>query len=1080
MTGLRGVLFVWCASAMMLLPTTSSGQTATAPETGPVATSVVSRATGPVADISVALLNGDSLATASGADMLLGELAKVLEASTGLHVLDRDHVQKLLSEHKLSMTGVVRQPLKQGQMLGAKYLLYMEQEQNATARTTAIIAIEVSSGNVIWERAFALDAINDPKTIGRWASGVARDVLAAMTANEQRRDRPTATVLAVANRSRSSRLDFLEGSLQGLLEDLLESQSYRVLRRHNPGLLAKETTLGISGMVRPDAAVLAEAADLVITASFAESPSGDVAFEQTPIKLTLGLKRRTESGRDIPFTFTLAEMKKFTSELRSSLPAVGVASGATTTPADNQISQRLEATRLMAELKDLPYTAPLEDHRRQIELAQRVIYLDPSAKEAYYHLGISLDALTRKTWHQGGSHEGSSQDTADVLSRYLHFPKTNPEHVRWAFSYLAAHEDVLNKDSPEKNLPLLAEYVRWRHEQDPVNPPEWTCWPPLYFEGWWDKHPQDRVDFYTWLDKLYEQKKHLSVVPFKLAFAYDQLKQYNQAAEYLYDGLVSHRLGQLELNGVTGGEVTGWWQSGRPRELAKLLDAKRSAELLARLNAATEQRGANLSGMYGATYGNAKDLYDYIYRADRERIDKVRYPATQPEAVPLGQTLVQSVIVRQTRSRLWVQGGTTDGTLALFFSEDGRSWRTMNTPEQMTKIRGYENRAESENHVVSIVQLGDEVLFATLNAGLFVYDRQKDAWRKYGPKEGLAAKAIAQMTGSADGKSAWIAGGGFVCRYQDGKLFLPKAKIDLFPDGMVACGDHLLMISDEQLLAIQPESGSKAVLLTRLQQQGLLPVPPIFRGPPRSYNAGVNTWQRLLAVGEKVYFVGEHGLAVLTTDGNPIGLFRADTFCRWNELGGWVLGNCPLPPCPLLEVILDDQKPSLLWLVSKENDVIPPYEFGYAIYPKESWNSILDIGGDTTCFITAFDTESNRFSKPVRTKAPFTHAQPFGDYVYLTGRTFSRLPKKLWVVDQPPSKDDQPPRVECPDTTLGRASRALLLGNKEEARSHLQAALDAGIAPAEVKRMLQALAAQSQPATRPTSPSTHAATVPVH
>ena len=38
----------------------------------------------------------------------------------------------------------------------------------------------------------------------------------------------------------------------------------------------------------------------------------------------------------------------------------------------------------MAELKDLPYVAPLEKHRRQIELAQRVIYLDQSAKEALY------------------------------------------------------------------------------------------------------------------------------------------------------------------------------------------------------------------------------------------------------------------------------------------------------------------------------------------------------------------------------------------------------------------------------------------------------------------------------------------------------------------------------------------------------------------------------------------------------------------------------------------------------------------------------------------------------------------------
>lgn len=575
-------------------------------------------------------------------------------------------------------------------------------------------------------------------------------------------------------------------------------------------------------------AVLSKPADLVVPASFMESPSGDVAFEQTPITLTLGVKRRTKSTRHTSLSFTLTEMKKLTSELRSALPASGVASGGTPAP-DDGISRRLEAARLMAKLKHLPYIAPLEDHRRQIELAQRVIYLDPSAKEAHYRLGISLDALTRSTWHRGGSHEGSSKDTADALSKYLQFPRTNAEHVRWAFSYLSAHLSVLNKESPQKNLAILTEYICWRHKQDPINPPVWTCWPSYYFNDWWRRHPQERLEFYLWIDRLYEKKKHLSVFPFRIAYAYDQLKEHEKAAEYLYDGLVSHRLAQIQLNSAVGGEVGGWWQSCRPRELAKLLDEKRSSELLTRLNGATEKRGTGL------------------YRADRKRIGKLQCQTVQPEAVPLGRTLVQSVIVRQTKAGLWMQGGTTDGTMVLLFSEDGRSWRAMKTPEQMTKIRGYANLAESENHVVSIVQLGDEVLFATLRAGLFVYDSQKDVWREYGSKEGLPAQSIAQMTASADGKSAWIAGGGFLCRYQDGKIFLPKAKIDLFPDSLASCGDRLLMICDGQLLAVKPESGSKTVLLTRLQQQGLLPVPPIFYGPtgstmPASIPGGDCSW----------------------------------------------------------------------------------------------------------------------------------------------------------------------------------------------------------------------------------------------
>jgi hypothetical protein len=893
---------------------------------------------------------------------------------------------------------------------------------------------------------------------------MARDALAAMTANEQRCGRPTATVLSVANRSQSARLNFLEGSLGGLLEDLLESQGYRVLRRNNAGLLAKETTLGVSGMVRPDAAVLAEAADLVVTASFAESPSGTVAFEQTPINLTLGLKRRSESNRDVAFTFTLEEMKKLTDSLRSVLPAAGAAARVTTAPMDDLVSQRMEAARLMAELKDLPYMAPLEDHRRQIKLAQRVIYLDPSAKEVYYRLGISLDSLTRQTWGRGQAHEGSSQDTADALSRYLHFPRTDPEHVRWAFTYLAVHEDVLNKDTPGKFLPLLAEYVRWRHEQDPVNPPIWTCAPGFYSERWWEGHAKERYEFYTWIDSLYQQKKHLSVVPFRLALACDQLKQYDKAAEYLYDGLVSHRLGQLELNGVTGGEVSSWWQSGRSRELAKFLDAKRSAELLARLGGGVPKADTGLAAMYGPAYGTAKNLYEYRYHADRQRIAGMRQETAPSEAVPVGQTLIQSLIVRRTKAGLWVQGGTDEGTMAVFFTEDGRSWRALKAPEEMGKILGYEGLAVSRNHVVSIVQLDSEVLFATANVGLFVYNRQADTWRSYGVQQGLPAKHIAQMAASADGKFAWIAGGGFLCRYQDGRIFLGKGKMDMSPDGLVACGEHPLILNEDRSLVLNPEGQGSKPLFTRAQLRPLVPTPPRFDGLSRSYYAGAHTCQRLQLIDKNIYLACDQGLAVLTSDGRPVRLWRPDDFYHWNNLGGWVLGNCPLPPCSLLEVLRDDRKPGLLWLVSKDNDIIPPYSFAYGTYPKKLWGAFAKFGDDTACFITAFDTETTRFSKPIRTKSFFAHAQPFGDYVYLTGRTFSRLPKSLWVVDQPGSQTDQPPKVECPDTPVGRASGALLLGQRDQAVKQLQEALSRGIAPDEIRKTLRDLAAQSRPA----------------
>jgi hypothetical protein len=107
--------------------------------------------------------------------------------------------------------------------------------------------------------------------------------------------------------------------------------------------------------------------------------------------------------------------------------------------------------------------------------------------------------------------------------------------------------------------------------------------------------------------------------------------------------------------------------------------------------------------------------------------------------------------------------------------------------------------------------------------------------------------------------------------------------------------------------------------------------------------------------------------------------------------------------------------------------------------------------------LTAYDTKANLFSAPVRTAMPFTHAQPFGDHVYLTGRTFGRLPKKLWVVDQKPTDDSL--HVRCPDTPFGRASEALLRGDLAGAERLILSVIDAGasVAVPEAKAALEQL-----------------------
>ncbi|HUT58268.1 MAG TPA: hypothetical protein VNA25_10515, partial [Phycisphaerae bacterium] len=453
------------------------------------------------------------------AEAIRADLAKALEADAEFRVLDRDHISKVLREHALSLSGAVQAPVQAGRMLGANYLIYAVPETGGPRPTLGLLCIEVSSGNVLYEKAVALGRPQESAATPSWVPEIVAGLKACIHQAEQSRGRPSATVLSVTNKSESRRLAFLEDSLRGILEDMLEAKGYRVLRRRYAGLLAGETALGTSGLVRPDAAVLAEAADLVVAASFAETPSGDTPFERTPIRLNLTVTPKGGAAADRVIPFTLAGMKDILPELERTIPSRGA-----TAPAKDLTlaGQRIEAARLMADLKPLPYAEPMELHQRQVETARRIIYLDPSAKDAYYYLGASLDALMSPSLHnRSGTIPWTPQacrQIADLMMTYLRFPEIDPEKVKSAYGYAMTHLTAYPQERWDEAYALMVQCVRWRHGLDPVNPPD-ICWPENRFSDWWDAHPAERLAFLNWMDGLYTRKKHLSVFPYRVAAA---------------------------------------------------------------------------------------------------------------------------------------------------------------------------------------------------------------------------------------------------------------------------------------------------------------------------------------------------------------------------------------------------------------------------------------------------------------------------------------------------------------------------------------------------------------------------------
>ena len=1010
-------------------------------------------ATGQAANIRVAVLSIPP-GTASRSDLILGELAKLLEATPGTQVLDRDHVQKLLDEHRLSITGVVRQPIKQGGMLGAKYLLYMEQQQNATAQTTVFLCIEVGSGNIVWERIVAPDSTAETKTIEKLASELADDLRAALVAHTQLQGRNSATVLTVTNRSQSGRLGFLENSLQGMLEALLESHGYRVLRRRNSGLLVKETTLGISGMVRPDAAALAEAADLVLTVSFAESPSLDVAFERTPIRLTLTATSKGGASREHQFVFMLSNMKDLPRKLREAIPSEAKADP----NAAQDFHRRMEAIRLMTELKNLEHAAPLERHLKQVETARRIIYLDPSARDAYYYLGISLDAQSRgangKKW---SDQPKLYRDAAEAFEQYLSFDPSDPDRIRQAFRNLIFHLGVVNKDDPSRSLEAMARWIRWQHGHRPNEMP-YVFTPDWFFDPWWEKTPRQRLTFYLWVEELYMPKKFPSVLG-EIAEAYHQAGDMAKAAKYLHNCVVLAK--PDDGYDQTAVHNAGFSLAGNLNAFHPHLTAEQYARIEQAFQDKRAKEAATMQAMYGPEYRTAKDLWEYYLVADKHRLARFESARAKPDAIALPQPLKHSVIIRLTPAGLWVQGISPEGKLTLLLSSGPGKWEVVPSPTPMQEVSNW--REDQQTHVISIVQIGQEVLFATPSAGVYVYNLAKRSWRHWGTAEGLPSPNVDGMIPDSARDCVWITGGGFLSRYKDGNLYLAQAKLTPFADAAIANADRLLMFFDQssRLISLDFASQKTTIMLSDEKLRLGISVPVFVSAPSRDFNGGIFSSRRAVFSDGQFFLVTKHGLAVVDRQGTLQTIWHPDGFFCWKGLGGWVLGNCTLPPCRLKEVIPDDRDVGLLWLVSKHDETIPPYHF---LWSKMTPGQADDLCRDESqAFITAFRPATSRFSRPIRVDGGFVHVQPRGDGLYLTGGSLTHLPKKQWTVDQSGQEADQLPRVECPDTILGQAAQALLLGDVDKARNHLQTALESGIALDEVKTMLRELADQTKP-----------------
>lgn len=1045
---------------------------------------------------------------AASAAAIRARLSKRLAEHEHLQLVNREHIDAVLKEHERSRAGLIQRPIEGGKLVGAEYLVYIASAGSSPtfANTkVSLILVQTATGNVLVERAWHIQ--NHPEQNMAPRARAASDLVKGrITKAERSGDQSAATVLSILDRNESDRLRFLRGSLRSTIEQILAEAGWRVLRRRHLDIVSKETRLNTVGLVRPNTRVLASAARLTVSAKYRERLASDKLFSKTPIELALTFREQGQE-RSKQFTFTLDTIDQLQGKLRSAVPDRAPAAATTDKPATS--SAKLEAARLLARIeRPRPYPGNLKDFEHRAELCRRIIYLDPTAKAAYYHLGMALYVLCDR-----GSGKPITEKRRPIFEacreafvRYLQFPRSNHERVADAFSFLqvGAMEGLIELayDDPRELTRLCkqaldygTEYTRWCAKTDWSNEEETyvgTELPSLTstFGTWFSRRPERKASFFDWVVTRLVENESISIRDLdswllKAAHALDEAGKQRRAAERFYQAIVAIEPSRRRLRAIEGA-YPQYVSSDTVDDYTSIVSEARVRRLREAMDNMHEEV-TPMTAMYGDFFGDAEDTYDLAYHGDRLRLSQQNHARAEPEAIegPPGQIWTSELF--KTGDMLWVltcmREKSTDDQFAdalfrLTLTDSGTAtrWERIALPDAMTE--SWPAGPMGARAIRSMVQAGNEFLWygGRIRGGeVTPFDRQAKPLiireadtgrvRTFGVGDGLPKPTVTGLYPSADGNAAWVTtAGGFLARYEDGRIHLTRQAGKKLTEwafsrsASFAKGEGAIWRGDGR-------GQDMRKVVSRKQLNRLIPGPVFFK-QPRSRGSGRGP-RRSVIVDDRAYLIIQHGLLVMDRSGDIKRFWYPTSFCRFSELGGFVEGNCPLPSMNLRHVWHDRQDPNRLWIVSRDRNMYPtprerpsqrllkkhglkPTGGSDPIYRNREIAKLNQLRG---MYITAFNIKTQKWSEPVFVP-DVVDAVPHGDYWYFTGIEFARVPKSKWQCDQPATPDARP-AFHTADTLHGKASAALYRKDFDRARELLNQAIAKNIAKRQSRTILR-------------------------
>jgi len=748
--------------------------------------------------VRLAILDFETDEIAKGTDALGAVCEHAFDEELGKDqrfvLVERNHIRTIISEHNLSAKGG-GDPLRLGMMLGADWLLFGRIRTNFTETTVEASILEVSSGNVLLNVGVAGSGSAE-NTAAKLLALVRTNLNFALEAREVDRSKPAVAILTIKNTSRVRRLDYMLPIINRLLESaVIETGSYRILRRQQSGLTRKETELSFTGWTRPSDAVIARRADVVISVEMQEQYLPGLTFNDTPVELKARIERLHAKPEEIAVTGLVGKkevwLRLFAGKMKTALCGDGKV------PSDTGTERVLEASRLLEEAigngssyntfgTEAPNITQNQFLDTQIHLLEKALYLDPGLFEARYWLGTLLSSGFSTTsgspvnslvvmerairelelYLQNSRPDGFDHDlskTSECMSRdpgALHekaqhnlifcyqrlwsfydtcvempafYPLTPEQKTEWGSKA---------EDSRRRMIELVTQYVAEPPRK--VMPDHIYFLPLMAMRAHAPKDTKPWIDWFLFINGIYgkEHARYNVWCPFRcLSRELLRAGKPQEALEYYERGLKEHQhnLSDYELYERTLPDIyRALGKEEKAKEIENVLDGERNQKV-------------------------NRDIFYELVSQWEETHATAAPPMPQAAMQTLAgfppETEVLACASHRSERYYFVAG---QGIVAGFGDASRRQnkYRFQQLFQQYTEGGALENlpieRDGKPARVTVILPLGDFIWFGT-HEGLARFNPRTKAWRWFGPQEGLPTNYI--LSGTVSKGMLWFVGG---------------------------------------------------------------------------------------------------------------------------------------------------------------------------------------------------------------------------------------------------------------------------------------------------------------------------------